>query len=139
MRLDLFLVEKGFFESRSKAKVALEAGNIIINGKAVTKSSYDVLDTDLVKVEGNVNPYVSRGGLKLEAAIKSFFIDMNGKTVLDIGASTGGFTDCALQHGAKKVYAVDVGTNQLAEKLLYDKRVISLEQTNNTISSLQGI
>jgi 23S rRNA (cytidine1920-2'-O)/16S rRNA (cytidine1409-2'-O)-methyltransferase len=130
MRLDLFLVEKGIFESRSKAKVAIEEGNIIINGKIITKSSYDVIDTDDVKVDGNLNPYVSRGGLKLEAAIKSFFIDMDGKTVLDIGASTGGFTDCALQHGAKKVYAVDVGTNQLAEKLLYDKRVISLEQTN---------
>lgn len=130
MRLDLYLVEKGLFESRSKAKVAIDAGNILINDKVVNKSSFDVNDGDDVKVEGNVNPYVSRGGLKLEAAIKSFFISMKDKTVLDIGASTGGFTDCALQHGAKKVYAVDVGTNQLAEKLLYDSRVISLEQTN---------
>ena len=130
MRLDLYLVENGFFESRSKAKAAIEAGNIMINDKIINKSSYDITDTDNVKLTGSINPYVSRGGLKLEAAIKSFLIDMNDKTVLDIGASTGGFTDCALQHGARRVYAVDVGTNQLADKLLYDERVVSLEQTN---------
>lgn len=130
MRLDLYLVENGYFDSRNKAKTAIDSNNVIINGKVINKGSYDVKDDDSIEILGGQNPYVSRGGLKLEAAIKSFFIDMKGKTVLDIGASTGGFTDCALQHGAKKVYAVDVGTDQLHEKLLYDPRVISLEQTN---------
>ncbi len=130
MRLDLYLVENGYFDSRNKAKVAIESNNIFINGKIVSKGSYDVKEDDVIEIQGNQNPYVSRGGLKLEAALKAFYVDIKGKTVLDIGASTGGFTDCALQFGAKKVYAVDVGTDQLHEKLLYDPRVISLEQTN---------
>ena len=130
MRLDLFLVEKNHFDSRNKAKVAIEAGNIYINGKQITKSSFDVLDTDNIEIKGELNPYVSRGGLKLEAAIKNFYLSFKDKVIVDIGASTGGFTDCSLQFGAKKVYAIDVGTNQLADKLLNDNRVISLEQTN---------
>jgi 23S rRNA (cytidine1920-2'-O)/16S rRNA (cytidine1409-2'-O)-methyltransferase len=130
MRLDLYLVENGYFDSRNKAKLAIDSNNILINGKVINKGSYDVKPDDVIEIQGTQNPYVSRGGLKLEAALKSFYVDVKGKTVLDIGASTGGFTDCALQFGAKKVYAVDVGTDQLHEKLLYDPRVISLEQTN---------
>lgn len=130
MRLDLFLVEKGYYDSRSKAKAAIEGNAIEVNGKIITKSSYDALDTDIIKIVCDICPYVSRGGLKLEAAIKSFYLDFKDKVIVDIGASTGGFTDCALWFGAKKVYAIDVGTDQLAEKLLNDERVISLEQTN---------
>ena len=130
MRLDQYLVDKGIFESRNKAKTAITDSLISVNGKIVTKSSYEVLDTDDIKIVGEVCPYVSRGGYKLEAAIKSFYLDFSYKVIVDIGASTGGFTDCSLQHGAKKVYSIDVGTNQLAEKLRCDSRVISLEQTN---------
>lgn len=130
MRLDLYLVEAGFFETRNKAKQALDNGAISVNGKIITKGSLDVQASDKIEVTGEVCPYVSRGGYKLEAAIKEFYLDFNGKTIVDIGASTGGFTDCALQHGAKRVYSIDVGTNQLADKLLEDPRVISLEQTN---------
>lgn len=130
MRLDLYLVEKGYFKSRSKAKVAIEANNVCINGNIANKSSLEVSDSDVIEIIGESNPYVSRGGLKLSAAIKEFYLDFNNKVIVDIGASTGGFTDCALKHGAKKVYAIDVGTNQLAPELLDDSRIISLEQTN---------
>lgn len=129
MRLDLYLVENGFYESRNKAKDAIEASCVAIDGKIITKSSFDVTN-QAVEIVKNNNPYVSRGGLKLEAAIKEFRLDFKNKVIVDIGASTGGFTDCALAFNAAKVYAVDVGTNQLAEKLLNDERVISLEQTN---------
>ena len=130
MRLDLYLVEGGFFETRNKAKQALDNGAISVNGKIIKKGSMDVSELDKIEVTGEVCPYVSRGGYKLEAAIKEFFLDFKDKTIVDIGASTGGFTDCALQNGAKRVYSIDVGTNQLALKLLEDPRVISLEQTN---------
>ena len=130
MRLDLYLVEGGFFETRNKAKQALDNGSISVNGKIIKKGSLDVTENDKIEVTGEVCPYVSRGGYKLEAAIREFFLDFKDKTIVDIGASTGGFTDCALQNGAKRVYSIDVGTNQLADKLLIDPRVISLEQTN---------
>lgn len=129
MRLDLYLVENGFYESRNKAKDAIEASCVALDGKIITKSSFDVTN-QVVEIVKNNNPYVSRGGLKLEAAIKEFRLDFKDKVIVDIGASTGGFTDCALAFNAAKVYAVDVGTNQLSEKLLNDERVISLEQTN---------
>ena len=128
MRLDLFLVEKGYFKTRSKAKLALDEKQVLVNGK-IEKASYDAKEDDLIELI-NINPYVSRGGLKLEGAINSFKLDFNNKIILDIGASTGGFTDCSLKHGAKLVYAVDVGTNQLDETLKNDKRVISFEKTN---------
>lgn len=130
MRLDLYLVENGFFESRNKAKTAIDEKAISINGKVITKSSYEVLPTDKVEICKDVCPYVSRGGYKLEHAIKEFFLDFKDKTIVDIGASTGGFTDCSLQFGAKRVYSIDVGTNQLHGKLKEDERVVSLEQTN---------
>lgn len=128
MRLDLFLVEKGYFKTRSKAKLALDEGQVLVNGKK-EKASYDASLLDIIELI-NVNPYVSRGGLKLEGAINSFRLDFNDKVILDIGASTGGFTDCSLKHGARLVYAVDVGTNQLDESLRNNPKVISYEQTN---------
>lgn len=130
MRLDLFLVEKKFFSSRSKAKEAIEAGLVYVEGKVALKPSLEVEEKMTVELCGNVHPYVSRGGIKLEAAIGAFHLDFKNKVIVDIGASTGGFTDCSLQFGARRVYAVDVGTNQLAQILLDDERVISLEQTN---------
>lgn len=130
MRLDQYLVEKGYFESRNKAKVAIEEGSISVNGIVVKKSSKDILDTDLVKITGEVCPFVSRGGYKLLHAIESFYLDFKDKVIVDIGASTGGFTDCSLQHGAKKVYSIDVGSDQLDLKLRNNPNVISLENTN---------
>lgn len=130
MRLDQYLVEKGYFETRNKAKVAIEEGSISVNDKVVTKSSKDILDTDIVKITGDVCPFVSRGGYKLLHAIESFYLDFKDKVIVDIGASTGGFTDCSLQHGAKRVYSIDVGSDQLDKKLRNNPNVISLENTN---------
>ena len=131
MRLDKYLLLNNYFNSRNKAHMAILNKAIFVNDKLVTKPSYDVLESDIITIKNeNILPYVSRGGLKLEGAINSFNLDFNGKTVLDIGASTGGFTDCALKHGAKLVYAVDVGHDQLATELKNDKRVVSLEDTN---------
>lgn len=130
MRLDVYLVEKGFFQTRNKSATAIKESAIEINGKIVTKPNYEVSDNDVVKIIKETNPYVSRGGFKLEAAINSFYLNFKDKTVLDIGSSTGGFTDCALKHGAKLVYAVDVGTNQLDSSLQNRDDVIVYEQTN---------
>ncbi len=128
MRLDLYLTSNGYFKTRSRAQNEIKAGHVLVNSK-VEKASYQVLEDDKIELI-NLIPYVSRGGLKLEKAIKVFNLDFNDKVVLDIGASTGGFTDCALKNGAKRVYAVDVGYNQLDETLKCDSRVISLENTN---------
>lgn len=128
MRLDLYLVEKGYFSTRSKAKLAIDENKVFVNGQN-KKASYEVLDLDKIEVV-NPNPYVSRGGYKLEGAIKEFKLDFNNKIIVDIGSSTGGFTDCALQHGAKLVYSIDVGTNQMDEKLKEDKRIVLMENTN---------
>lgn len=130
MRIDLYLVKEGFFESRSKAQVAIKEGVVYINDKLILKSSYEVLDSDICKVISNPIKYVSRGGYKLEGAIEKFNLDFKDKVVLDIGSSTGGFTDCALQHGAKEVYAVDVGSAQLHESLRENKKVKSIENCN---------
>lgn len=128
MRLDLFLVEKGFYPSREKAKQAITLGRVFIDGKVANKPSIQCEDGALV--ECKPFEYVSRGGFKLEKALLEFNINLKEKVVLDIGASTGGFTDVCLLNGAKKVYAVDTGHGQLAEKLLHDKRVVNLEKTN---------
>ncbi len=130
MRLDSYLVDNGYYSSRTKAKEAIEAGLVLVNDRPIKKGSFDIEVDSKIEIIGSVHPYVSRGGLKLEGAIRSFHLDFKDKVIVDIGASTGGFTDCSLQFGAKKVYAIDVGTNQLADKLLNDHRVISLEQTN---------
>ena len=130
MRIDLYLVLKLNFESRNKAAQAIKAHSILVNGKVCDKPSYDVLDTDKVMVAFDSLKYVSRGGYKLAGALERFRIDLSGKTILDIGSSTGGFTDCALQSGAKAVYAVDVGCNQMHQSLREDKRVFLFENTN---------
>jgi 23S rRNA (cytidine1920-2'-O)/16S rRNA (cytidine1409-2'-O)-methyltransferase len=128
-RLDLLIVEKGFAESRSKAQAMIMAGQVIVEGKANPKAG-DLTPADAVITVKKTNPYVSRGGLKLESALHSLNIPVTGKVCMDIGASTGGFTDCLLQHGAAKVYAVDVGHNQLHPRIKADPRVISLEGVN---------
>lgn len=129
-RLDILLVEKGLFSSRSKAKRSIMAGKVYVNDEIVDKAGTTVSDEASIVVKGNEIPYVSRGGLKLEKALQSFSINPVGKEVIDIGASTGGFTDCLLQSGAKKVYAIDVGYGQLAWKLRQDRRVEVIERTN---------
>ena len=130
MRLDVYLSEKKLTKSRAAAAALIKAGAVSVNGKIVEKSAFEVGENDDVKIVGETLKYVGRGGLKLEKALEIGKIDLSGKTCLDIGASTGGFTDCMLQNGAKTVYAVDVGTNQLDEKLRNDVRVISLENTD---------
>ena len=130
MRLDNYLVEKGYYNSRNKAQEAIKSQSVMVNSQIIDKCSFEVLEESRIEIIKNDCPYVSRGGLKLEAAIKEFNLDFTDKTILDIGASTGGFTDCALKFGAKLVYAVDVGTNQLAEVLKNRDDVISLEKTN---------
>ncbi len=128
-RLDLILVEREIFETRERAKREIMAGNVLVNEKVETKAGTMFKDTEdlIIRVKDRLR-YVSRGGLKLEKAIKVWNLDFKDKLVLDIGASTGGFTDCALQNGAKRVYANDVGTNQLDWKLRNDERVVSLEE-----------
>lgn len=129
-RIDVLLVERGFYESREKAKAALMAGLVLVNDEPVDKSGMKVPRAADIKVKGALHPYVSRGGLKLEKAIRAFNIDLQGRVMLDIGASTGGFTDCALQNGASYVYAIDVGYNQLDYSLRQDERVHVMERTN---------
>lgn len=129
-RLDVLVVERGLFESREKAKTSIMAGLVIVDGERVDKAGTKVkVDAD-IKVKGELHPYVSRGGLKLEKAIAAFGVSLQDAVVVDIGASTGGFTDCALQNGAKQVYSIDVGYGQLAWSLRNDPRVIVMERTN---------
>lgn len=129
-RLDVLLVERGLAETREKAKRTIMAGLVYSNENRLDKPGEKVSSDIPLTVKGNVLPYVSRGGLKLEKALKVFDLDVQGKTLLDIGASTGGFTDCALQNGAEMSYALDVGYNQLAWKLRQDERVVVMERTN---------
>lgn len=129
-RLDVLLVEQGFFESRENAKRHIMSGVILVNDFPVDKPGTKIPRDAKLRIKGHVMPYVGRGGYKLEKALKAFGISCNGKIVADIGASTGGFTDCALQNGAAKVYAIDVGYNQLDWKLRQDPHVINLEKTN---------
>jgi len=128
-RLDEALVERGWCESREKAKRAIMAGLVTVNGQPARKAGQPVKPDDQLNLSGG-EKYVSRGGLKLEHALAQFQIDAAGRTAIDVGASTGGFTDCLLQHGAAKVYAVDVGRGQLAWKLRRDPRVVVMEKTN---------
>lgn len=129
IRLDRALVERGLFESRHQAQTAIMAGEVRIDGRLANKPSDSVQEQDEISVAAR-SRYVGRGGIKLAGAIEHFGIDCEGKTALDIGASTGGFTDCLLQKGARKVFAVDVGHGQLAWKIRNDSRVITLEKTN---------
>lgn len=130
MRLDVELVSRGLCESRQRAQAAIMAGLVTVNGQKVTKSGASVVESDLLEVKGPAIPYVSRGGLKLEKAMKLWKIDLTGKVCADIGASTGGFSDCMLQCNAAKVYAVDTGYGKLDWKIRTDPRVIPLERTN---------
>ncbi|PFO03800.1 TlyA family rRNA (cytidine-2'-O)-methyltransferase [Bacillus sp. AFS076308] len=129
-RLDVLLVERGLIETREKAKRAIMAGLVYTNEERLDKPGEKVKVDIPLNIKGNVLPYVSRGGLKLEKALKVFDVNVENKILLDIGSSTGGFTDCALQNGAKMSYALDVGYNQLAWKLRQDERVIVMERTN---------
>ena len=130
-RLDLYIKDE-LNISRQKASELIKLGNIEVNGNIITKTSFQVKENDDIKIlrTDNALKYVSRGGYKLEKALNSFDINLNGKICIDIGASTGGFTDCMLQNGASKVYACDVGSNQLVDKLKNDDRVISIENTD---------
>ncbi|MCH5206695.1 MAG: TlyA family RNA methyltransferase [Oscillospiraceae bacterium] len=131
MRLDVYLTENNLCKSRAAAQSLISGGGVCVNGKPVQKNSLEITEQDEVSVvEEKLPRYVGRGGLKLEKALELWEIDLSGKTCLDIGASTGGFTDRMLQSGAAKVFAVDVGSGQLDEKLRADSRVISLEQTD---------
>ena len=129
-RLDCALVSRGFAESREKAKAIIMSGIVYVNNQKCDKAGDTVKPDDNIEVRGETLKYVSRGGLKLEKAMKSFEISLNDCICADIGASTGGFTDCMLQNGAKKVYSIDVGYGQLAWKLRTDERVVNLERTN---------
>jgi len=129
-RLDVLLVDRGMFESRHKAQASIMAGEIFVDGERVDKSGEKIKATSKIEFKGKKLPYVSRGGLKLEKAVNNFNISLKDKVCMDVGASTGGFTDCMLQNGASKVYAVDVGYGQFAWKLRIDERVVCMERTN---------
>ena len=129
-RLDILLTETGQADSREKAKAIIMSGIVYVNQQKADKPGFFCSDHDIVEVRGHACPYVSRGGLKLERALDIFSEDPKGKVVLDVGASTGGFSDCLLQRGASKIYAVDVGYGQLAWKIRTDPRVVTMERTN---------
>ena len=130
LRLDVALTQRGLTDSRQKAQALIMAGEVYVNGQKETKAGAPVKEEDALEVRGRALPYVSRGGLKLEKAMQVWPIDLKGAVCADIGASTGGFTDCMLQNGAEKVYAVDVGYGQLAWSLRSDPRVVCMERTN---------
>ncbi|HWQ79266.1 MAG TPA: TlyA family RNA methyltransferase [Anaerovoracaceae bacterium] len=129
-RLDIVLVNRGIFQSRERAKSAVMAGIVYVDGQRVDKAGTGIREDAEISVKEDTCPYVSRGGLKLAKAIISFHLDLEGKVAVDIGASTGGFTDCMLKNGARKVYAIDVGYGQLDWKLRNDPRVVNMEKIN---------
>ncbi len=130
IRLDVAMVDRGLAESRQKAQAVIMAGQVYVNDRKTDKAGAPVREEDRIEVRGRALPYVSRGGLKLEKAMRLWPIGLNGAVCADIGASTGGFTDCMLQNGAARVYAVDVGYNQLDWRLRTDPRVVCMERTN---------
>lgn len=130
IRLDVAVLEAGYAPSREKAKAIIMAGQVYVNNQKVDKAGTEIKKDDVLEVRGNTLKYVSRGGLKLEKAMQCFPISLSGKICMDVGASTGGFTDCMLMNGAVKVYSVDVGYGQFAWKLRCDERVVNLERTN---------
>ena len=129
-RLDTLLVDRGFVPSREQARALILAGRVLVNDLPVDKAGSLVADTAIIRIAGNLSPYVSRGGEKIQGALEAFALNVSGWVVLDVGASTGGFTDCLLQRGARKIYALDVGYGQLAWKLRTDCRVVPIERTN---------
>ena len=130
IRLDVTLHERGFVDSREKAKALIMAGLVYVNDQKQTKAGFTVKEGDCVELRGEKMPFVSRGGYKLKKAVDEFGLVLTDAVCMDIGASTGGFTDCMLQNGAKKVYSIDVGYGQLAWKLRQDERVVNMERTN---------
>ena len=130
IRLDVLLVESGLVESREQGQRLIQAGQVLVDGQMIDKPGHSVAADAALEVRGQPHPYVSRGGLKLEKALDHFAIPVAGRIALDVGASTGGFTDCLLQRGAARVYAVDVGYGQLAWSLRQDPRVVVMERTN---------
>jgi 23S rRNA (cytidine1920-2'-O)/16S rRNA (cytidine1409-2'-O)-methyltransferase len=129
-RIDRLLVERGLVSSRQRARVLIMAGRVVVDENPVDKPGTQVRSNAKVRLKGQDSPFVSRGGVKLEGALEAFGIDPKGKKAMDVGASTGGFTDCLLQRGASKVFAVDVGYGQLAWKLQQNQRVVNLERRN---------
>ncbi len=138
-RLDVLLVRNGFFPSREKAKTTIMAGQVYVNGQKEDKAGMKFDSDAQIEVRGKTLAYVSRGGLKLEKAIQSFSLNLDGRVCMDVGASTGGFTDCMLQNGAVRVYSVDVGHGQLAWKLREDERVICMERFNARMLSPEDL
>ncbi len=139
IRIDLQVTNLGFFDSREKAKRAIMAGVVMVNGQIVDKPGTDIPDDAIITIKENPNKYVSRGGLKLEKAMNEYGIDLNGKVCMDIGASTGGFTDCMLKNGATKVFSVDVGYGQLDYSLRTHPSVVNMERTNIRHVTLEQI
>lgn len=139
VRLDRLLVDRGIAATREKARALIMSGLVVVEEERIDKAGTLIRDDAGIRIKGGSNPYVSRGGLKLEGALRSFGIDVKGFMAVDIGASTGGFTDCLLQGGAKKVYAIDVGYGQIDWKLRTDKRVVLFEKTNIRYFSGEGI
>lgn len=129
-RIDIELVKRGIFETRNKAQNEIKNKIVYCNNVCITKPAFDVTDTDIIEIKGEKLKYVSRGGLKLEKAIKEFNINLNDKILIDIGSSTGGFSDCAIQNGIKKVYAIDVGTDQFDKNLRQNNKVNLYENTD---------
>ena len=129
-RLDVYLSENNTVKSRSLAASLIKQGSVEVNGRICTKASFAVDENDNIRIIGEMPKYVGRGGMKLEKALSHYRLHLDGSVCIDIGASTGGFTDCMLQNGAVKVYSVDVGTDQLDEKLRNDPRVVSMEKTD---------
>lgn len=129
-RLDIFLVEQGYVKCREHARGRIMAGEVLVDGVKADKAGFPVKEDARIELLGDALPFVSRGGLKLQRALETFPIELNGRVAVDIGASTGGFTDCMLQHGASKVYAIDVGYGQLDWKLRNDERVTVMERSN---------
>lgn len=129
-RIDIELVNRGLFETRNKAQNEIKNGIVYCNNICITKASFDVTNEDVIEIKGEKLKYVSRGGLKLEKALKVFNIDLKGKIFLDIGSSTGGFSDCAIQNDIKEVYAIDVGSNQFDKKLRINKNIHLYENTD---------
>ena len=129
-RLDNELLERNFFKTKSKAQQAIKSGIIYCNDKQITKCGYEVSELTNIEIKGEVLKYVSRGGLKLEKALETWNINLQGKTMIDIGSSTGGFSDCAIQNGVEKIYAIDVGTNQFDKELAKNPKIHLYEQTD---------
>ena len=129
-RIDIELVNRNIIDTRSKAQEAIKNGNVYCNNKCITKNSFQVMDSDTLEIKGELLKYVSRGGLKLEKALNEFNISLKDKIMCDIGSSTGGFSDCAIQNGVKEIYAIDVGSNQFDSKLRNNSKIHLFENTD---------